>query len=237
MVLSKGSLLQSSNDRDDASAEITAINAINKALSALTDPDARVRVLRWANERFNPSVALDDAHTSPAAAPREASADAMLSIDGLHGLFDQPARQYEVHDAPYDMVADDMDDLFDAPVVRARAELRVVARNDAAPKTVAHELSDLYETPAARHHDVPESIADVFDDPAIAPFAGAEVLVAAPFEHDSVAADALVEDALALEDTPPVQAQAAPDQPLDTLVADFATAIRLLTAQFEDATT
>ena len=36
----------------DTDPEIAAINAVNEALSRLEDPDARARVLRWANERF-----------------------------------------------------------------------------------------------------------------------------------------------------------------------------------------
>ena len=124
------------DDRDDVTAEAHAILAIGKALSAL-DPETRLRVLRWANERFNAAAALEQP-ASMASSPAR-SADAMLSLEGVHALFEPSLTGSEANDAPHELAHDDYSDLFPAPVPRGRVELRVVARNDAAPKAVEGE--------------------------------------------------------------------------------------------------
>jgi len=124
------------DDRDDVTAEAHAILAIGKALSAL-DPETRLRVLRWANERFNAAAALEQP-ASMASSPAR-SADAMLSLEGVHALFEPSLIGSEANDAPHELAHDDYSDLFPAPVPRGRVELRVVARNDAAPKAVEGE--------------------------------------------------------------------------------------------------
>ena len=205
------------DDRDDVAAEANAILVIGKALSAL-DPETRLRVLRWANERFNASPASEQAQAL--AAPSARSADAALSVEGLQTFFEPSLTPHEANDAPHE----DFSDVFDVPPLRGRSELRVVVRNDVAPKAAAPALSELYE--AQMTHDeseAPEPMADLFDQPAVV-------------EPDADAAIAACCDE-AVEDAPMVVEEAArEDQPLDTLVSDFATALRDLTLQFEDAT-
>ena len=112
MVLFDVSLLRRKQD-DDATAESSAITAISKALSALPDREARMRVLRWANERFNaPAEITGEApHGSHAAA-----ADPMLSLDGLLAFFEPPSSRQEAHDEPRPIEREEREeigDLFD----------------------------------------------------------------------------------------------------------------------------
>jgi len=208
------------DDRDDVTAEAHAILAIGKALSAL-DPETRLRVLRWANERFNAVAALEQP-ASMASSPAR-SADAMLSLEGVHALFEPSLTGSEANDAPHELAHDDYSDLFPAPVPRGRVELRVVARNDAAPKAVERELGDLHEPRLTHAESVSlEPLADLFECPHVA---AVEADAASEAYYDIV------------EDTPAaVEMTPSEEQPLDTLVCDLATALRALTLQLEDAT-
>jgi hypothetical protein len=228
MLVYDASLPHHPENRDEVAAESIAILAVGKALSGLHDPEARLRVLRWAIERFNASAALDEALAAAAAAA--VPADASLSVEGLHAFFEPaPGRQeanalrlHEANDAPHQS-PQEISDAFEEPALRCRAELRVVARNDAAARTAVHELADVYEDLAPHcQAGADEPIGDLFD------LLVTESRVEA---NDQIAAfsDEPLEEAPA-----EVQAAAREDQPLDTLVADFASAIRSLTLQLQD---
>jgi hypothetical protein len=81
------------SDADNMTAEVEAIRIVGRALAKLPDDASRVRVLRWAAERFQIEAALAPA-AAPAAAIVNATAvegpDLTLSMDGLSDLF--PAR-------------------------------------------------------------------------------------------------------------------------------------------------
>ena len=59
--------------------------AIGRALGDLTDPAARQRVLRWAQERF--AVEAVSAPAFAIASAPAAAADADLGVDGLNDMF------------------------------------------------------------------------------------------------------------------------------------------------------
>ena len=100
---------------DAVSAELDAMHAIAAALARVSDPQARLRVLRWAADRFQAAAAaaLPQQPADAAALAAIANADASLAIDNLHDLFDAPL--------PADTV-DDMSEMFETPV-RATAAL------------------------------------------------------------------------------------------------------------------
>src|SRR5262245_40003429 len=83
-------------DADHMTDEVDAIFTVGRALAQLPDDAARIRVLRWAAERFQLEGALGAA---PAAttAPAEEGTDPTLSLDGLADFF--PARKEDEHAA------------------------------------------------------------------------------------------------------------------------------------------
>jgi hypothetical protein len=256
MVLFDVSLPRRKQD-DDAAAESNAILAISKALSALPDPEARMRVLRWANERFNAPAEI--AGEAPLAA-RTAAADPMLSLDGLLAFFEPTLAlaRPEAHDAPRPIERDDehetIADLFDQPIHRCKTELRVVRKEtpdpapDPAPLALddlhdlydeaplsAHRaeleaaITDLYEQPVEQEHAeaIDEPMGDLYDAPANQQHVELDERAAMLFED-------LVEEPIddPLEAVEP--AAACEDQSLDTLVADLASALKSLTLQLQD---
>jgi hypothetical protein len=68
--------------------ELDAMQTIAKALASVRDHDARLRIVRWTNERF--AGAMPPAPDAASAARRTAAADPDLSVDGLD-LFDDQA--------------------------------------------------------------------------------------------------------------------------------------------------
>jgi hypothetical protein len=120
---------------DAVAAELDAMQAIAAALARVPDPQARLRVLRWAADRFQPAAAaaLPQQPAEAAAPAAIASADASLSIDSLHDLFDAPL--------PIDTL-DDVSGMFETPV-RASA-----ARAAAAPKPASEPRKQPREEPA-----------------------------------------------------------------------------------------
>jgi len=119
---------------DDVAAELQAMHAIAAVLARVPDPQARLRVLRWAADRFQPAAAALPQQPAEAAAPAAmASADASLAIDSLHDLFDAPL--------PIDTL-DDVSGIFETPV-RASA-----ARAAAAPKPASEPRKQPREEPA-----------------------------------------------------------------------------------------
>ena len=250
MVLFDVSLPRRKQDADDAAAESSAIVAIGKVLSALPDAEARVRVLRWANERFN--APADVAGEAPAAA-QGAAADPMLSVDGLLSFFEPTLAHHETHDAPQPIEREEHEqigELFDEPIHRGKTELRVVARKETpAPAPSAHEdlhdlydeapvsphraeleaaIADLYAQPAAQDHaeEVDEPMADLYEVAPIQPHVeldAAAMLFEEPVEEPIEEPVAEIQPAAACE-----------DQSLDTLVADLASALQSLTLQLKD---
>jgi hypothetical protein len=81
------------NASDSIAREIEAMAAIGRALGDLTDPAARQRVLKWANERFSveqPAVTAPAMATQPAlvaGATLATATDADLAVDSLSDMF------------------------------------------------------------------------------------------------------------------------------------------------------
>jgi hypothetical protein len=76
-------------DTDNMTDEVEAIRAVGRALAQLSDDASRVRVLRWAAERFQIDATVSVAR-STASSVNTANLDATdptLSMDGLHELF------------------------------------------------------------------------------------------------------------------------------------------------------
>ena len=253
MVLLDVSLPRRKQD-DDATAESSAITAVSKALSALPDREARMRVLRWANERFNASAEITGE------APLEshaAAADPMLSLDGLLAFFEPPSSRQEAHDEPRPIEREEREeigDLFDEPMQRCKPELRVVARKETpapAPASLALEdlndlydeapvsqhraeleapiAADLYEPPVADHYadEVDEPIGDLYEAPEIPQHLDLDAPVAMLLEEP-------VEEPIEEPQVEVQPAAACEDRSLDTLVADLASALQSITQQLED---
>ena len=251
MVLFDVSLPRRKQD-DDATAESSAITAISKALSALPDREARMRVLRWANERFNASAEITGE------APLEshaAAADPMLSLDGLLAFFEPPSSRQEAHDEPRPIEREEREEignLFDEPIHRCKPELRVVARKETpapAPASLALEdlhdlydeapvsqhraeleaaIADLYEQPVAHQADeVDEPMGDLYEAPEIPQHLDLDTPVTMLFEEP-------VEEPIEEPQVEVQPAAACEDRSLDTLVADLANALESLTQQLED---
>ena len=157
--------------------ELIAICAVGKALSSLTDPEARLRVLEWANTRFGP---ISDSSPQPAAAPvlpaavlapvlrlaavpesrtvfeLEVAAEACLRVDDLDDLFDTPTHPAPPAAAEDRDAAEDEDsfavleDSF-AGIEDSFAEIEespVVLEDQTPASAGVDDLSDVYETPA-----------------------------------------------------------------------------------------
>jgi hypothetical protein len=262
MVLYDASLPQQPEYRDDTADEMSAMLAVGKAISALQDPEARLRVLRWANERFNVG---GDMLAAPAAFDdgADAGTDSSLSVDSLHSLFEPVAPQHDDNNHSARSWDDEIGDLFDEPIepVVRRAELRVVARNDA-PIAVAHEaLQDLYDEPSvARQSEDDDPVANIYEHELDA----VDGAVAVALDNDAIelldqplgpgnqptafhddAVDLFDQPArLCLEETPQVEAAVQQDEPaapqeeksLDALLTDLVSSLESLTAQFQDVT-
>jgi hypothetical protein len=81
---------ESNTDRvlDTIAIELEAMQAIATALAAVRDPQARQRVLQWANERFNADPALLASPHRPNAA--EPADDPSLAVEPLYEFFEAP---------------------------------------------------------------------------------------------------------------------------------------------------
>lgn len=251
MVLFDVSLPRRKQD-DDATAESSAITTISKVLSALPDREARMRVLRWANERFNASAVItgEAPHESHAAA-----ADPMLSLDGLLAFFEPPSSRQEAHDEPRPIEREEREEignLFDEPIHRCKPELHVVARKETpapAPASLALEdlhdlydeapvsqhraeleaaIADLYEQPVAHQADeVDEPMGDLYEAPEVPQPLDLDAPVTMLFEEP-------VEEPIEEPQVEVQPAAACEDRSLDTLVADLASALQSITQQLED---
>jgi len=75
------------SDADHITDELDAIRTIGQVLANLPDTNARVRVLRWAAERFEIDAAVTFAPAANVATGTAETIDPTLSMDGLHDLF------------------------------------------------------------------------------------------------------------------------------------------------------
>jgi hypothetical protein len=92
--------------RDALAAELDAMQAIARALEGIADHQTRIRVLAWANARFNAAAV-------PAAQPSPAPADAAARA-AIGNPFDDPALADQTLD--YSALAvEPLYDLFDDP--------------------------------------------------------------------------------------------------------------------------
>src|ERR1700686_567430 len=73
---------------DDLRMELAAMHAVGSAIGELRDQDARLRILRWAMERFHPDFAKAPKLTPMPQAAGETDSD--LSVENL-GLFENDA--------------------------------------------------------------------------------------------------------------------------------------------------
>ena len=114
-------------DADHVTDEIEAIRTVGRALAQLPDAASRVRVMRWASERFQIDLAVVAASSAGAAAAPGAAAayqqdvvDPTLSMEGLDDLF---AFDPDRDDQPVGHADPIMDDVRPmAPVVTITAE-------------------------------------------------------------------------------------------------------------------
>jgi hypothetical protein len=70
---------------DDGAEEINVMRVVGRALAQLPDAQSRMRVLRWATERFQVVPTASVLSSTPDPLPH--SADQALSVDGMEGLF------------------------------------------------------------------------------------------------------------------------------------------------------
>jgi hypothetical protein len=75
--------------REDGSDELEVMRLVGRALAQLPDVDARLRVLRWAADRFEPARPTRDAD-APATRRAPYAGDQALSIEGVETLFVDP---------------------------------------------------------------------------------------------------------------------------------------------------
>ena len=78
----------------DVTIELEVIQVVGRALTQLPDDEARRRVLRWINDRFQPSAARYDDDTPAGPHP---SVDSTLGIDGLSEFFERPGSELIMH--------------------------------------------------------------------------------------------------------------------------------------------
>jgi len=125
--------LSADSTTDAVSAELAAMHAIAAALARVRDPQARLRVLRWATDRFQPSTT---AGVPPQAADTAmivaiAEEDPTLAVENLYDLFESSA-------------SNDMCDMFETPA-SASAALAVATP---APEPACEPRKHAREEPA-----------------------------------------------------------------------------------------
>lgn len=125
--------LSADSTTDAVSAELAAMHAIAAALARVRDPQARLRVLRWATDRFQASTT---AGVPPQAADTAmivaiAEEDPTLAVENLYDLFESSA-------------SNDMCDMFETPA-SASAALAVATP---APEPACEPRKQAREEPA-----------------------------------------------------------------------------------------
>src|SRR5262245_3245582 len=128
------------SDADNVTDEVEAIRIVGRALAQLPDPASRMRVLRWAAERFQIDIALGPVAMATVSTVRTASftgPDLSLSTEGLFELFATPKAQDRVPAIESDLLTIDADLVTGAKPV---AEIAPVAEcASAAEETAAVE--------------------------------------------------------------------------------------------------
>ena len=172
---------------DFLSLELMAICAVGKALELLEDPEARLRVLRWANERYQQaSTTLSAVVASAVVAPAPVPAVPVLRLaaeaPALHlalapevdleperepqiglalDLELEPAAQSEPEP---DMAVDSLKDLFDLEAPDGLSLAPIVQVGAMLGET--EDLSDLYEPPSDNVEEQPMDLYEVPAEPA-----------------------------------------------------------------------
>lgn len=75
---------------DDVTLELEVIQAVGRALAKLPDGEAQRRVVRWINDRFQPSAVAASSDRSDHPGPGSAIADPFLAVGELEDLFEVP---------------------------------------------------------------------------------------------------------------------------------------------------
>ena len=173
---------------DSLSLELMAICAVSKALESLEDPEARLRVLRWANERYQPALTKPSAVvTSTVVAPASVPAVPVLRLaaDGpmLHlapalevdlepevepqigpalTLEFEPSVQPEPE---ADLAVDSLHDLFDPEASVGLLSPAPIVQ-PGAMLVGMEDLSDIYEPPSDNVDQQPRDLHGVPAEPA-----------------------------------------------------------------------
>jgi hypothetical protein len=71
----------------DVTTELAAMQRVAMALGDLRDEQARLRVIRWAMQRYFPAVAAETVSPAPVAASSLPASDATLEVDSLTDFF------------------------------------------------------------------------------------------------------------------------------------------------------
>ena len=140
---------------DPLDVEIIAICAVGKALASLEDPEARMRVLRWANERFQLALTAPLQAPAPAPAPLSAPSAALhlapapdLTVDGLADLFEgsaDPPPEEMAEDRGVSGDAEDLSDLYEPPSAPVPSPLRFVLREELPFDQVVADFVDTFQ--------------------------------------------------------------------------------------------
>jgi hypothetical protein len=162
-MVRSGTSTKTDAEHEALAVELIAMSAIGKGL-ALLEPEARIRVLRWASECFLPS---STAASPDAAAPAQVPVSGLrlalepdLTVDTLEDMFEARAASGPVavlHPTPeFDLTVDDVDEMFVRPT---SAPTENTAADPIAVQLAAEDLSDVYESspapPRAQLHLVP----------------------------------------------------------------------------------
>jgi hypothetical protein len=71
----------------DVTTELEAMQLVASALGEVDDAQARLRVIRWAMERFFPGAAVETTNCSPASDSMRPAPDTTLEVGSLHEFF------------------------------------------------------------------------------------------------------------------------------------------------------
>jgi hypothetical protein len=205
---------------NDVAAELKAIRAMGKALTALDDPAGRRRVLNWALERFGGAELpqLQPAAVMPAQDP-------LLRVDNLDDLFGPSAPRVDAA-APVHHVddVDNVDDVYQAGHVMHMDRVAVVERTAMAHGDDDGQLDDLFEPVAACQQvdNVFEPVARGYRvSDALAPVTACQPI------------DGVV--ALSAADSNDLPAVVREEPAFDEMVRDFISDFRRLTAELQSA--
>jgi len=238
----------------DIEMELEAMHAVGLAIGDLRDPDAQVRIVRWAMERFHADAT---AKLNDTLVPQAASADASgLTLDNLDDLFGKSATAVNAETRSND----DLDGLFEdgaASVTGPRSMdgLETLFDVDAPAKVGPRSMEnfdELFESAAvADISPLPvETLEALFenDAPVLTAVSSSMESFDTLFEADApvmgTVVDALVVSTVveapvvsSVVDAPVVdivQPSVQPEAELGALVHDFVADLQLLATQLQD---